>query len=53
MTSPTLSLMPHLSPPAHTSTVTRATITPYSAQMVSLPVKPNAAASAKSVYGVT
>ena len=43
----------HLSPPARTSTVTRATITPPSAQMVSQPVKPDAALSAKSVYGVT
>ena len=43
----------HLSPPVHTSTVTRVTITPSSAQMVSQPVKSTAAASAKSVYGVT
>ena len=43
----------HLSPPAHTSTVTGATITPSGAQMVSQPVNPTAAASAKSVYGVT
>ena len=43
----------HLSPPARTSTVTRATITPSSAQMVSQPVKPTTASSAKSVYGVT
>ena len=43
----------HLSPPACTSTVTRATITLSSAQMVSQPVKPTTASSAKSVYGVT
>ena len=43
----------HLSPPARTSTVTRATITPSSSQMVSQPVKPTTASSAKSVYGVT
>ena len=42
-----------LSPAARTSTVTRATITPSSAQMVSQPVKSTAAASAKSVCGVT
>ena len=33
--------------------MTRATITPSSAQMVSQPVKPTTASSAKSVYGVT
>ena len=42
----------HLSHPVHTSTVTTVTITPSSAQMMSQPVKPTAAASAKSVYGV-